>query len=70
MSWEELPEKGYYPFPPAKDWEKDPPGLRRFYEDPVANPLPTPSGKLEFYSESLAQYFPDDQERPPIPQMD
>ncbi len=67
ISWEEFKEKGYYVFPIAEDWEKDPPGLRRFYEDPVANPLPTPSGKLEFYSERLARHFPDDEERPPIP---
>ena len=32
------------------------------------NPIPTPSGKLEFYSESLARHFPDDTERPPYPQ--
>jgi len=41
--------------------------LRKFYEDPEANPLLTPSGKLEFYSERLAKHFPDDKERPPIP---
>jgi anaerobic selenocysteine-containing dehydrogenase len=39
----------------------------KFYEDPIANPLETPSGKLEFYSERLASHFPDDNERPPIP---
>jgi trimethylamine-N-oxide reductase (cytochrome c) len=33
----------------------------------VKNPLPTPTGKLEFYSERLARHFPDDKERPPIP---
>jgi hypothetical protein len=27
----------------------------------------TPTGKLEFYSEALAENFPDDKERPPIP---
>jgi trimethylamine-N-oxide reductase (cytochrome c) len=67
ISWEEFQERGYYVYPTAEDWEKDPPGLRRFYEDPEANPLPTPSGKLEFYSERLALYFPEDKERPPIP---
>jgi trimethylamine-N-oxide reductase (cytochrome c) len=67
ISWEEFEDKGYYIYSCAEGWEKDPPGLRKFYEDPVKNPLPTPSGKLEFYSESLAKYFPDDQERPPIP---
>ena len=41
--------------------------MRKFYEDPEANPLKTPSGKLEFYSERLAAHFPDDKERPPIP---
>jgi anaerobic selenocysteine-containing dehydrogenase len=67
ISWEELKEKGYYMPPVATDWEKDPSGLIKFYEDPEANPLPTPSGKLEFYSARLAEHFPDDDERPPIP---
>jgi anaerobic selenocysteine-containing dehydrogenase len=66
-SWEEFQEKGYYMYPTAKEWEKDPAGFIKFYQDPEANPLPTPSGKLEFYSERLAKYFPDDEERPPIP---
>ena len=67
ISWEEFQKKGYYVFPTAPDWEKDPPGLIKFYEDPENNPLPTPSGKLEFYSERIARAFPDDQERAPIP---
>jgi len=60
ISWEDFKEKEYYVFPTAKDWEKDPPGLRLFHDDPEKNPLPTPSGKLEFYSERLARHFPDD----------
>jgi anaerobic selenocysteine-containing dehydrogenase len=67
ISWEEFNEKGYYVFPTAKDWGKDPPGLFEFYKDPGTHPLKTPSGKLEFYSERLAKHFPDDEERPPIP---
>jgi trimethylamine-N-oxide reductase (cytochrome c) len=67
ISWEEFNEKQYCIFPLADDWEKDPPGLRLFYENPEKNPLPTPSGKLEIYSEGLAQHFPDDEERPPLP---
>ncbi len=66
-TWEQFKEKEYFVFPIDKDWESDPAGLIKFYKDPVANPLSTPSGKLEFYSERLAKYFPDDQERPPIP---
>jgi molybdopterin guanine dinucleotide-containing S/N-oxide reductase-like protein len=66
-TWKEFEEKKYYVYATAKDWEKDPPGFRKFYEDPVKNPLPTPTGKLEFYSAALAKHFPDDQERPPYP---
>ncbi len=67
ITWGQFKEKEYFVFPVAQDWEKDPAGLIKFYEDPVANPLPTPSGKLEFYSERLAKHFPDDKERPPVP---
>jgi molybdopterin guanine dinucleotide-containing S/N-oxide reductase-like protein len=67
ITWEKLKEKGYFVIPTAEDWEKDPPGLRKFYQNPEANPLRTPSGKLEFYSERLAKSFPDDKERPPVP---
>jgi molybdopterin guanine dinucleotide-containing S/N-oxide reductase-like protein len=66
-TWEEFEEKNYYCYPIASDWENDPPGKRKFYEDPENNPLDTPSGKLEFYSERLAKHFPDDTERPPMP---
>jgi molybdopterin guanine dinucleotide-containing S/N-oxide reductase-like protein len=67
-TWKDFMDKKYFVYPVAKDWENDPPGFRKFYEDPVKNPLPTPTGKLEFYSERLAKYFPDDKERPPYPQ--
>ncbi|MFC1905444.1 molybdopterin-dependent oxidoreductase [Chloroflexota bacterium] len=67
VSWDVLKEKGYYVVPTAPDWENDPPCLSQFADDPEANPLETPSGKLEFYSERLAKYFPDDKERPPVP---
>jgi molybdopterin guanine dinucleotide-containing S/N-oxide reductase-like protein len=67
VTWEELKDKDYFVIPTASDWENDPAGLRKFCEDPVKNPLKTPSGKLEFYSATLAQNFPDDTERPPLP---
>jgi len=67
VSWEELNEKGYYVVPTVPDWEKDPACLRKFYEDPESNPINTPSGKLEFYSARLAEHFPNDEERPPVP---
>ena len=67
ISWEDFKEKGYYLYDVAEDWEDDPPGLRQFHDDPEKHKIPTPSGKLEFYSERLAKHFPDDKERPPLP---
>jgi anaerobic selenocysteine-containing dehydrogenase len=67
VSYKKFQKDGYYVFATAENWEEDPPGIRKFYEDPIKNPLPTPSGRLEFYSERLAKHFPDDKERPPIP---
>ena len=67
VSWEEFNKQEYYVFPFDPDWENEPAGLIKFYKDPVAHPLHTPSGKLEFYSARLAKHFPDDKERPPIP---
>jgi len=67
ISFEELKEKGYWVIPTDPGWEKERPGLIGFYEDPENNPLTTPSGKIEFYSERLAKHFPDDKERPPVP---
>ena len=67
INWEDFSLTGYYLFPTPLDWEKYPAGMIKFYQNPENHPLPTPSGKLEFYSERLATYFPDDKERPPLP---
>ncbi|MBN1322178.1 MAG: molybdopterin-dependent oxidoreductase [Thermoleophilia bacterium] len=67
VTWDELREKGYFVVPSDPDWEKTPAGLLEFYEDPEKHPLSTPTGKLEFYSTGLADHFPDDEERPPVP---
>ncbi|MFZ7132834.1 MAG: molybdopterin-dependent oxidoreductase [Eubacteriales bacterium] len=67
ISWEEMKEKQYW-IPPVKEgWESKGPGMRLFYDDPENNPLGTPTGKLEFYSERLADNFPDDKHRAPFP---
>jgi anaerobic selenocysteine-containing dehydrogenase len=66
-TFEELSEKGYFVVPTLPDWEKLPVGLREFYDDPEGHPLKTPSGKIEFCSQNLTRYFPDDVERPPVP---
>jgi trimethylamine-N-oxide reductase (cytochrome c) len=68
VSWEEFQEKDYMVIPVSKNWKNLPAGLYEFYKDPVKNPLPTPTGKLEFCSTNLEKYFPNDEERPPYPQ--
>jgi len=72
ISWDDLQKKGYYV--PAIDWtpsllpwEKRTDPMKLFYDDPVKNPLKLPSGKLEFYSQRIADTFPDDKERGPFP---
>ena len=67
VSWEEFEEKGHFVVPNDPDWQSHEISLRAFAEDPENNPLTTPTGKLEFYSQRLAEHFPDDQERPPLP---
>jgi molybdopterin guanine dinucleotide-containing S/N-oxide reductase-like protein len=67
ITFEEFKDKGHYVVPTDPEWKKYPPGLRKFYEDPENNKLTTPTGKIEFYSQRLADHFPDDKERPPVP---
>ena len=67
VSWEEFQEKGHYVIPNDPDWKNNEIGLRNFAEHPDEYPLSTPTGKLEFYSQRLADHFPDDEERPPVP---
>jgi len=67
VSWQELNEKGYFVVPPDPEWEKIPAGMIEFYEDPEGHPLTTPTGKLEFYATGLAEHFPGDDERGPVP---
>ena len=67
ISSEEFKQKGYFVVPTDPEWEKYDAGLYDFYKNPEKNSLKTPSGKIEFYSQNLAKYFPDDKERPPVP---
>jgi trimethylamine-N-oxide reductase (cytochrome c) len=66
VSWEKLVEKGYFPQTPDPNWYNREPAYKKFYDDPVANPLKTPSGLLEIESTLLKENFPDDRERPPV----
>jgi molybdopterin guanine dinucleotide-containing S/N-oxide reductase-like protein len=67
VTWEEFKQKGYYVVPTAQDWKKAPAGMKGFYMDPEAHPMHTKSGKIEFWGQWLAEHFPDDLERPPVP---
>ncbi len=67
VSYEEFKQKGYFAVPTDPEWRKIPPGMREFYDNPEQHPLSTPTGKIEFYSQGLAEHFPDDKERPPVP---
>jgi anaerobic selenocysteine-containing dehydrogenase len=67
ISYEEFEKKGYFVIPTDPDWDKFPVGMKKFYDDPDNNRLNTPSGKIEFCSQNLTKYFPDDKERPPVP---
>ena len=67
VTWEEFMEKGHFVVPNDPEWQKHEIALRGFAEDPENHPLSTPTGKLEFFSQRLADHFPDDEERPPIP---
>ena len=67
ISFEEFKERGYFVIPTDPEWKKYRAGMIDFYEDPEGNPLRTPTGKIEFYSQRLAEHFPDDDERPPVP---
>ncbi len=67
ISYEELKVKGYYVVPTDPNWKDYPPGMIDFYKNPEKNQLKTHSGKIEFYSQNLAKFFPGDDERPPVP---
>jgi trimethylamine-N-oxide reductase (cytochrome c) len=67
ITWEKFSEKGIYVAPVDPTWKDQKSGIIDFVTDPVKNPLKTPSGKLEFYSQRLADNFPDDKERNPVP---
>jgi molybdopterin guanine dinucleotide-containing S/N-oxide reductase-like protein len=81
ISFEDFKKKGYFVVPIPKDY-KYTPGLSWFAEGKECNTpdrynpklgtekakeVGTLSGKIEFESQSLKKYAPDDQERPPVP---
>lgn len=64
--FEKFKQDRFEAFPTKENWEEARAGLIDFYEDPEGHPLETPSGKIEYYSETLATAFPDDHIRGPV----
>ncbi len=83
ISWSEFKKKGYYVVPVKKDYKSRPafrwfyedramdtwdwgPGT---VDRPINNGkgLATPTGKIEFESQTLKRFDPNDSERPPVP---
>lgn len=64
MSWEAFKNKGYYvlPFPEDHVARR---AVASFYE--TGTGLVTRTGKIEFHSQSLEEFDPNDKERPPVP---
>lgn len=83
LSWEEFKKRKIFipNHPTWEEWKQiqskiaveqgltwgSKPGLTWFYEMPEGKGLETPTGKLEIVSTGLAEHFPDDDERPPLP---
>ena len=65
--WEAFKERKYQLIPTVENWEGMMTGLSGFASSPEMFPMTTPSGKIEFYSTSLAEHFPDDKMRGPVP---
>lgn len=65
--FEKFKEQKVICFPTKENWEEAPAGFKLFHDYPESYPLKTPSGKLEFYSLGLAEHFPDDKIRGPVP---
>jgi len=67
ISWDEFKKKQYFVVPTDPKWKEVKPGLMWYWELPEGKGLHTKSGKIEFYAQWLAEHFPDDKERPPVP---
>ncbi len=57
LSFEAFKEQGYYTHPLSEDTPQVLGVFRDFYHDPDTNRLPTPSGKIEIYSQRVADFF-------------
>jgi len=59
LSYEEFEKNQYFVVPTDREWQKYPPGLRKFHDDPDNNPLTTPTGKLNHPDGQAGILFPE-----------
>ncbi len=59
-SFDEFWQKGYFRFDKVDEKKRYFTNYKKFRDDPVTNPLKTPSGKIEIYSETVAGFGYDD----------
>ena len=68
MSYDDFKAKGYYVMPYLNDYVPTP-SMRPFHDDPVKNPVATPTGKIEIFSTSIFSHYgtADQPDNPAIP---
>jgi trimethylamine-N-oxide reductase (cytochrome c) len=67
ITYDQFKAQRFWCSPVRDGWEDEPAGMIAFYEDPETHPIDTLTGKLEYYSTTLAGSFPDDTVRMPYP---
>jgi molybdopterin guanine dinucleotide-containing S/N-oxide reductase-like protein len=68
VSFDEFKKTGYYEYPLVDETPAIDPHFQMFYGDPANNKLPTPTGKIEIYSQKMSDFFgANDPAAPTIP---
>lgn len=57
LAFEEFRKVGYYEYPMVEETPAVSPDFEKFYNDPANNKLPTPTGKIEIYSQKISDFF-------------
>ncbi|TRO54605.1 hypothetical protein E2P64_08780, partial [Candidatus Bathyarchaeota archaeon] len=66
LTYQEFKAKGYYHYPLAPDNPQIMKLFHDFITQPDQHPLPTPSGKLEIYSQRISDFFGDHHPSAPV----
>ena len=69
MDFEDFKEKGYYVWPKPEDDTPQEKQFEAFYNDPLANPIDTPTGKFEVFSTVVYKRFGINDGIPAIPEF-